>query len=531
MNRPRVLAVLALVVAFSGAGLTAVWLSAGDSPKKAVKTVTIRDPLAEALRQVPRTAPLVAVIDTDTGTGPLRQTLDLLGRLPGADTLAKAADAFVSGHTGLSLTSDLQALAGEPLVIAKNGTSAKAPVTAAMVVPDEATLTSIVEGQVSQGTLTPAGGYRTAALYTRAGADGGGAIAQRDRLLVFASDLGSLRSALKRGARRSGGGPSGLTRPAFTARADSGANPSAAVARIAISGPALKTVLAGRFPRIDGMPWVAAIQGAGVGVTATSDGLRLQARIRTDDSIAAESDLPIVTGPASPVPVGDGDVKIAVRNLAQPIFFALKAIRLTKPDLLKPYDSVTGLLAKFAQVDIEDDILATLTGTSTVTFPGDGHVTLRAETNNADGVRGALMKLRRIGQLAGLAGSLGLGSLGVDTGGGLSVDQPADDTYTIKKDGSPIAVVGLRDDILVASTDPAANVDDIAGAFPEGGEVTGRGAFVATATSAALADRLVPLLGLPDQARVVLAALGTVTVSARAGVRSLSLRVDVPVQG
>ena len=530
MNRPRVLAVLALVAAFSGAGLTAVWLSADDSPKKAAKTVTIRDPLAEALRQVPRTAPLVAVIDTDTGTGPLRETLDLLGRLPGADTLAKTADAFVSGHTGLSLTSDLQALAGEPLVIAKNGTSVKAPVIAAMVVPDETTLTSIVQGQVSQGTLTPAGQYRTAALYTRSGADGGGAIAQRDRLLVFASDLESLRSALKRGARRSGGGPSGLTRPAFTARADSGANPSAAVARIAVSGPALKNVLAGRLPRIGGMPWVAAIQGAGVGVTATSDGLRLQARIRTDDATAAESDLPIVTGPASPTPVGDGDVKIAVRNLAQPIFFALKAIRLTKPDLLKQYDTITGLLSKFAQVDVEDDILATLTGTSTVTFPGDGHVTLRAETNNADGVRGALMKLRRIGQLAGLAGSLGLGSLGVDTGG-LSIDQPADDTYTIKKDDNPVAVVGLRDDILVASTDPAANVDDIAGAFPEGGEVTDRGAFVATATSSALADRLVPLLGLPDQARVVLAALGTVDVSARAGVRSLSLRVDVPIGG
>lgn len=530
MNRPRVLAVLALVAAFSGAGLTAVWLSADDSPKKEAKTVTIRDPLAEALRQVPRTAPLVAVIDTDTGTGPLRQTLDLLGRLPGADALAKTADELVSRRTGLSVTSDLQALSGEPLVIAKNGTSAKAPIIAAMVVPDAVTLGSIIDGQVSQGTLTASGLYRDATLYTRAGADGGGALAQRDRLLVFASDLESLRAALKRGARRSGGGPSGLTRQSFTARADSGANPSAAVARVAISGPALKGVLAGRLPRIGGMPWVAAIEGAGLGLTATSDGLRLQARIRTDDATAAESDLPIVTGPASPTPVGDGDVKIAVRNLAQPIFFALKAIRLTHPEVLKPYDAITGLLSKFAQVDVEDDILATLTGTSTVTFPGDGAVTLRAETNNPDQVRGALMRLRRIGQLAGIAGSLGLGSLGVDTGG-LSIDQPEDDTYTIKKDDNPIAIVGLRDDVLVASTDPATNVDDVAGAFPEGDPTPDRGALSASLTSSALADRLVPLLGLPDRARVVLAALGTVTVTARAGVRSLSARIDVPIEG
>jgi hypothetical protein len=155
---------------------------------------------------------------------------------------------------------------------------------------------------------------------------------------------------------------------------------------------------------------------------------------------------------------------------------------------------------------------------------------VRAETNNPDQVRGALGRLRRIGQLAGIAGSLGLGSLGVATGG-IAIDQPSADTYTISKDDEPVAIVGVRDDVLVASTDAATDVDDVAGAFPEGDETPDRGALSASVAAPALADRLVPLLGLPDQAKVVFGALGTVTVTARAGVRSLAIRADLPIDG
>jgi hypothetical protein len=533
VNRPRVLAVLALVAAFAGAGLTAVWLSVGDSaPHQMTTTVTIRDPLAEALRQIPRSAPLVAVVDTDAGAGPLRQALDLLQRVPGADAITGQLDDAVAGLTGLSLTGELASLSGEPLVIAKNGTSAAAPIIASWVVPDAVTLEGIIGAHVSDGTLVDAGAYRGASLYTRATGSGGGAFAQRDRLLVFASDLPALKAALKRGERRAGGGPSGMTRGSFTSRSTSGVNPARALVRVAVTGPALIRLLTAQVPKIDELPWVAAVQGAGIGVTAQEDGLRVQARLRTDETTITETDLPIARGRKAPTPVGEGDLRVSVRNLAQPVSFLMSALRLAAPNRLKSYDQLRDLVAKVAQVDVEDDIIGTLTGPATVTADATGTVTLRALSANADQVRTALGRLRRIGQLAGIANGLagGLGFGAVDTGG-FTVDQPSTDTYTISKDGNPVAVVGVRDDVVVLSTDPLADVDSIAGALDDGEPPPDLGAFRATLTPAVLGDALVNRLGLPDGVRVAANALGDAAVTAHAELGSFTVRLDVPVTG
>lgn len=532
MNRPRVLAVIALVAAFSGAGLTAVWLSIGSSsPQKKTTTVTIRDPLAEALRQIPRSAPFVAVVDTDAGAGPLRQALDLLERVPGAAAISAQLNHLVTGATGLSVTSELSSLSGAPLVVAKNGTSAAAPIIAAWVVPDAATLAGIIGAHVADGTLTDAGAYRTASLFTRDGGDGGGAFAQRDRLLVFASDLTALKAALKRGERRAGGGPSGLTRGSFTARSESGIAPPDALARVAVTGAALRRLLAGQVPKIDQLPWVAAVQSAGFGVAAGQDGLRVQMRLRTDDTTLADTDLPIARGTEAVAPVGDGDLRVAVRNLAQPISFAMAALRLVAPRRLKSYDQLRDVVAKVAQVDVEGDILGTLTGPATITAGASGEVTLRATSSNPGQVSAALGRLRRLGQLAGIANGLagGLG-FGVDTGG-FSVEQPTTDTYTLIKDGNPQAVLGVRDDLLLVSTDPNADLDAIAGALDDGETPPARGALRATLTPTLLADALVSRLGLPGGVRAVAQSLGEITATAHAELGSFTVRLEVPVSG
>jgi hypothetical protein len=94
-----------------------------------------------------------------------------------------------------------------------------------------------------------------------------------------------------------------------------------------------------------------------------------------------------------------------------------------------------------------------------------------------------------------------------------------------------VAVVGVRDDVVVLSTDPLADVDSIAGALDDGEPPPDLGAFRATLTPAVLGDALVNRLGLPDGVRVAANALGDAAVTAHAELGSFTVRLDVPVTG
>jgi hypothetical protein len=525
VNRPRVLAVLALSAAFLGSILAVVWLSSSsNSSDDGTRAVSISDPLAEALRYVPRSAPAVAVVDTDTTEGPLRRALDLLARLPGATEISGQLDKLVTGRTGLSLTDDLGALAGAPLVLASTGTSARPAGLAAWVVPDESTLAQVLSARVADGLLEDDGASRRATLYARV--SGRGVFAQDGRLLLAATDRTTLDAALSRGVRRGESAARGLTRAAFATNAASGISASQAVLRVAVTGDELRRLAATRLSGAGELPWLAGVLGAGIGVRADEDGLHARIRIHSDESAVAESDLPIAAGPQPPEVNGDGAVRVGLRSPAQTAGFALRSLRLIAPGRLQAYDEIIDALGQYTRVDPENDIVATLTGPATFTFPDLTAVTLRAQTSDEDGVREALGKIARVGSLANLGGGFGLDVTG------LAIQDEGDDTYKLTRDDEPIAVIALRGDILVASTDPLTDVDEVADALDDGPADGGvKGALRADASADALGDLLVDRLGLPDTARDLLGGFGATTVTARAELGALTVAVDVGVAG
>ncbi|MCW3014309.1 MAG: hypothetical protein JWO02_1401 [Solirubrobacterales bacterium] len=486
--------------------------------------LTIRDPLAEALRYIPVSAGIVAVVQTDAGTGPLRSALDLAQQVPGSSTVIGRLEQLVSDRVGLSLSSEATALAGAPAVVARMGVSAKAATLGAWVVADEQTLADIFRSRVDAGTVSAGGEHKHWTIYTGVG----GVYAQRNRVLLSASNPVTLRAAIDRRLKTGRGG--GLTRATFTARSMSGISAGQAVVRVAVTGPALRNAIARQAPKATQLPWVAAVRGAGLALATDSDGLHVKARVRTDETTVSDVDLPIAAGAQAPEPKGDAPVVVGVRNLAQSADVLLQVAQLVTPDRLKTYTMVRDLLKRFAQVDIEGDILGTLTQNATLTVPDLRGVTLRAETSDEQRLRDALSRLGRIGRLAGIAGSFGIG---VDTNG-LAIRDEGDDRYTVLKDENPVAVVAVRNGIFVASSDPLTDVDAVVdaldtvdGAAPS----SSSGALRATLTPSALSDVLVDRFGLPSVARVALESLGGATVTARAELGYLLVGVDVAVKG
>ncbi len=279
-------------------------------------------------------------------------------------------------------------------------------------------------------------------------------------MLVTASSLPTLKAAVARRLRT--GRTGGLTPAIFATDARSGLSSAKALVRVAVSGRVLRAAVAARMPEATDLAWVAAVTGAGVAVAVDEEGAHLRARVRTDEAQLVDADLPVAAGREAPELLGDAPVVVAVRNPRAVIGVALRAGQLLSPGSVATYTKVRDLLKRTVRVDLDADVIGTLTQDATVTLPGDGVVTLRAPTSDEVALRDALSRLGRLGQLAGIAGSLGLGS----ATGGLSIRDDGEFRYTVMQDGSPLAVLAVRDGVFVASTDADTDVQAVVDAQP-----------------------------------------------------------------
>lgn len=523
MNRPRVFAVLSLA---AGLLLVVVVLSCSGTtrdaaPEQRSTALTIRDPLAEALRYVPQSAGLVAVVSTDTTQGPLAAALALARTVPRVGALLRQAQALIDERTGLSLATDGAVLAGAPMVIARIGLRSRAQTLGAWVVPDAAVLGEQLSGRVQSGTLTEGASYQRWTTYRQTGL----VLAARDRVLLGASDLHTLRAAITRRLRT--GRTGGLTVAAFTTLSRAGMPAAQAVVRLAADGPTVRAALADRLRGAGSLPWVAALTGAGVAIAADEHGVSVRARLRTDEASLVDPDVPIALGPVAPELDGDGPVVVGLRDPARTAGVALELAKRAAPDQAAAYAQVRDILKRYARVDLEADVLGVLDGDATLTFPAGGGVTLRAVVNDDQGLRDTLGRLGRVGSVAGIVGALGVGS---DVGG-LAFRGVGEDRYEVLRNDATVAVLAVRDGVFVASTDPDVDVDAVANAAPtaRGEADTPVGALSAMVDPAALAAVLVDRLGVPASARPALAGLGVTSLTARAELSFLMLRADVAV--
>lgn len=526
-------AVTALIAGFVAAILALVWVFSGNGGGVGrdgglgARSAKADDPLTQALRYVPRSAGAVAEIDTDTGGGALSRALEAFSGVLGDGDASERLNAFVGDRTGLDVSSDASALAGSPLVVAATGTATTPKLLAVWVVSDPARVAGVIGAHVGDGSFEAAAGHRGAATYQRV--EGAGVYAQRGGVLLAASDRATLVKALDRGVNRGAAASTGLSVGAFESRAASGVSSKDAVVRIAVDGPLLRQLAGRAVPGSGQLPLLAGVAGAGIGLRADARGVHVRMRLRTDESLITEADLPLVPGRAPPPLDGDAPLRIGLRSPAQTGAFVLRAIRLIAPGILKSYDQAADIFGRVAQFDPETDLLATLTGSATLSRDEDSTLTFRARTSDEEGLRKALQRLSGLGRIGNYTGELPLG----DTIPNLALrrsESGDEDTYDVVQDDNPVAVIALRGDVLVASTDALADVDTLAydedlGAGGGNGGATGALKVVAPATA------LGELLGLPEGVTSVTDRLGEVRLTARAELSKILVGLDVALDG
>jgi hypothetical protein len=136
----------------------------------------------------------------------------------------------------------------------------------------------------------------------------------------------------------------------------------------------LHTVLsAAKAAQARSIPWVGAIRGYGVALSASSSSVGLRFRIDTSGSTLTSAQLPIAPGSAAPSFAGSLPISVGITNPAQAVAFILNAERLTSPAHYARFEQDQ---AKFRAAHGFDEttFLAELTGDAAVS--SDTHTTL-----------------------------------------------------------------------------------------------------------------------------------------------------------
>lgn len=506
MSRRRVVAVVlaavAVVLGACGGG--------GGSSTSAPAEPAISDPTAEALAYAPAGAAVLALVETDPAAGPGLELVELAQRLPGVDEIRRQALALVSDRLGLDAEVDLLPLAGAPLVLWSPdavGTPSSAWVTAS-----SEGLAAVLSSRVNSGQLTDAGAHRGFTLFSRPG----GAYARRGPVLLSGPSPEAVRATIDLRQGRRGGWDARLVRERSV-----GLRPGALVTVLASAPVVLDRATPGLRRKVGALR---ATQRIALALVPEEDGLRLRLNASLNPEALASSDLPIAAGPEPPVVRGEGQVVVAVRDLAQTLAFARKTVDALDPERLKAVDGALEVLRSFARVDVENDVLGRLTGSATA-FSEDGRtVTLNAEAADPKGLEDVL---GRLGSLARFGGAIA-GLTGADLGG-LGVRREESGAQSLTKDDAPVASFGVFGDALVVSSDPAADLQ-LAADTPPGEKLARKGALYATATDDVLEDLLVDRLGLPAVARLALGPLGDPVLTARSETDTLRFELFLPVE-
>ena len=440
------------------------------------------DPLGEALSYVHEGAPVVAAIATDPERGQLRATAGLIGDVVLDRQLRRALD-----RVGLDLDR-VRPLLGNDVVVSTGADPARMrDVVAAWVAKDGEGLRDAIDeaGLAGAGRIGDRDVFR---------ARGGGLVALKGPVLVFAGDSAGLRLALRRHDL-----PSGLTRDELRPRLQG--LPGDALVRAVGDGAVLARRVLGT--RVDSVPWLAALGDVALSVKAAEGEFQVGLRAQVDDEILAPADGPVAVGPDSPRPAGENGVTIAVRDLAHSIEWLERYGSAVGFKTLAELQPLRDALRRFARFDLDGLLLTRLSGTTTITSDGE-EWTFRAEVDDAEPLEDALPRLRTITALAG-----GLADLQ-----GYSLAEEAENRYLLSRNDEPVLAFGLVGDVLVASTNPKIDLKKVAAREPSSGG--SRGAVTGRLSGAALARLVTEALELRPGAAVALGALGGLEFNVRA---------------
>jgi hypothetical protein len=333
--------------------------------------------LATALSYLPANSPLVLKFTTDPHSGAVKSAQSLVSKVP----LARLGEAALQSRLqqmGINYDADVRPLLGNPLVF---GASTQTVSSAtgrefvfAWVVKDAATF----RADLKKSGAHSSGSRDGATLYPF----GSGTLALEGSTVVASPDTAALKAALDRHAHGSG-----IT-SADWGRAVKGLPGNALIDVFGSLTQALSSASAANARRV---PWIAAVRGYAVAVSATSSGLALQYRVDTSGGALTSSQLPFAPGSTAPSLAGSMPIVVAIHDPAHAIGFGEAVEQVTSPVKYGALQARQAALRKKTGVDI-NSLAHLLTGD--LIIESDLHTTMaRAAVSSAGATRRVLSKL------------------------------------------------------------------------------------------------------------------------------------------
>jgi hypothetical protein len=333
--RPVVLAVFAAAV-LAGCG------SSSSAPKPS-------DARSTELSYFPAGSPLVMSVATDPNAASIKHAQALETRFPLA-AFGQAALTSKLQQLGINYNADIRPLFGNPITIGAAGATlsggASSQFLLVWVTKDATKLSALLKKLPG---LHRSGSHAGATLYTAGRAT---ALAVSGPTLVFGPSAAVVSSALDRRAQRGG-----ITSAGY-AREMAGLPRDSLMQAFGDLSTVLSTPAAANARRV---PWVAALRGYGVAVSASSSGLTVQYHLDTTGRSLTAGQLPFATGVASPSLVATAPISAGIHNPAQIVAFLEAAEQASNPAKYRSFVSRQAVIRAQTGVDV-NGFLKLLTG-------------------------------------------------------------------------------------------------------------------------------------------------------------------------
>jgi hypothetical protein len=316
------------------------------------------NPVQTSLSYFPKDSLFVMSLQTDPNSSAVQSMQSLVHRFP-VVTFGEAALTARLEQLGINYSTDIRPLFGNPAVIgiaSPSAALARSSFLVAWVTKDSGSLDNLVKKLHLSSSQTIDG----AKVYSVSTA----ALAVDGSTLVLAASPTELKSALDLHAH--GGG---LT-PADQDRAMGGLSSDSLISAFGDLSAVLSQSSVAQARQV---PWVNALRGYGVSISAQATGLTFRYRLDTSGQTLTESQLPIAPGTSPPGLAGSLPISVGVKDPSRVVKFIEDAERIASPAKYAAFTARQAAARAKTGVDL-NSLLSLLTGDAALS--SDGKVTM-----------------------------------------------------------------------------------------------------------------------------------------------------------
>ncbi len=316
-------------------------------------------------------------VATDPHSSAVSSAQSLVSKLP-LGRLAEAALQSRLQQSGINYDSDVRPLLGNPLVFGASTQTVSRATGREFILAWEVKNPDTLRADLNKAHAHSSGSHDGATLYPF----GSGTLALDGSTVVASPDPAVVTAALDRHAHGTG------LKPSAYDHAVQGLPSNALVDIFGSLAHALSSPGAANAQRV---PWVAAIKGYAIAVSAASGGLALQYRVDTSGGALSSAQLPLSPGTSAPSLAGNMPIQVGIHDPAHTFAFLESALQATSASKYRAFANRQAALRRKTGVDF-NSLARLLTGD--LIIESDGQTTLgRATVSDAGAAKHVLAKI------------------------------------------------------------------------------------------------------------------------------------------